>query len=177
MLIGQFKRGFSSIVVIFFAVNLLGCAQENIYKNSRIQWAFDVVQDQCIVLEIIKDYFEKGEGSNGHSYSLDFFRRDRDSILRARYKGRDWNILDYVIQDQRYDIYNGCKSDFSQEEIYNGVRNGNLIKYHFRSRSGGILCRLTPPPAKDVDENPAGLVQSCIDVNTGMKTFDVIHND
>ena len=183
------KIGMSTAFVVALATALSGCAEDPtddpLHKDRqqpRQTWALDVERDECGVSAIVQEYYETGASQNGRSYGGDFFRQDQDSLLRTRYRGRDWNLLDYITKDDRFQLQPECRSDFSRTEIYNGVRNNNKIEYYFRAGSGAnSLCRVSPVRYR-LDEAggralQTGQVLSCINVETGSKTFDVIRNN
>ena len=203
MIIEQIKGNFLSVLVVIFAVTLSGCAQENIKQYTRQQWTVDADQDQCKVSKIVQDYRESQEWRNGRSYGLDFYRQDEDALLRIRHRSTDWNLLDYINLDNRYQFRSSCKSDFTLQQLVSISQYGPVLDPKFRSDQEGmrrygsvseysfhtpstekLLCRVTPFRHRLPSGHPladgvwkTGRVQSCINVATGAKTFNVIRDN
>ncbi|XAT61239.1 hypothetical protein GN278_11095 [Rhodobacteraceae bacterium Araon29] len=171
------KIGISTAFVVAVATALSGCAkdptddpQHKYRQDPRQTWALDVERDECAVSEIVQEYYETGAWGNQRSYSWDILRQDQDSLTRAIHRAGQWNILDYIVSHERFEFHASCRSDFSRSEVHNGAESPNKIDLHFRSDQNKTLCTVT-------DKNAPGLVQSCINVETGSKTFDVIRNN
>lgn len=177
LMAGRRTNGLLSALVVTLVTVLSGCAEEEPRSQGRAQYVVNVVRDECGLSEIVKDYYQTGASREGRSYSLDVLRQDDDNLLRTVHRGADWNLLDYLFADKRFEFKPNCRSDILLTSIENGVKNPNWQEFHFRADIETILCRINPAPGRDVEINTLGNVQSCISRKSGAKTFDVIHSN
>lgn len=185
MRLNTYKWIGSAIIVTLCTVSLAGCADERIEDNGQFGiWSFQVDEDECGVADIVKDYYLSGEWLRGQSSFGDVFRQDRDSIIRLVHKDRDWNVLRYIVKDDRYRFSSNCRSKVEIVLSEHGRRvppvreNEPTFDYEFATSSDRKLCRVKFPPKRRVVEGKIiGQITSCIFLDSGKGTFDVNHAD
>ena len=155
-------------------VTSLGCAHQTKATKPRYIVSFNLLQDECNIADIVKDYTLRpfGNSSGGlFDYVLGSY-----SLVDAKKRRTDIFLLQYITEDPRFTSHMNCASDFAMVVASAGTYVPNFVnRFMIRQVGSTKLCRYSPPTSFDyIKYDTISVTKSCIHIRNKKTTFEVL---